>query len=104
MAVVLQHELVLQVLSPHGGASSCHPGVTSFNTVEVFLSTLDGCIILAPGGTISVAVEAHIAFFLCFPINGVQVRGDDGDLAPIDRPVAVGWEGDKFHLELLIWP
>ena len=78
--------------------------MTSLSGVEVLLSLPHGCFILAPGGAISIVAELQVALLLLFSINGVRVRGNDGDLALLGRPVTVGWEGEEHHLELRVWP
>jgi len=96
--------VVLEVPRPCRGAQGSYPRVASVGVLEVFLSLLDDRLVVVLSDTKSVAVATQVAVFLLFSFNGVGVRGDDRDLAPIYGADAVGWEGKQRHLELGIRP
>ena len=78
--------------------------MASFGGVEVVLSLPEGYFVLALSGMIGIVVESSVALLLLFAIDGVRVGGDNGDLAPLGRPVIAGWEDEKHNLELRILP
>ena len=65
---------------------------------------LKGRLIVAPSGAVGVAVVAQVVVILFFSFEGLRVGGNDGDLVPISRADAVGWESEQRRLELRIRP